>query len=183
MMRDSSPQDIEGLLANKESSSWSDVGDPTSPTTTAAHFTRRTTVSPKRWQKHFSVIIAVLAVTNIITLCAVFILLPAFRHQQQTRTQPRCVNHPPKGIAPTLAHLAETSPQLVNVTFYPDGTPWREHNSAEADEAWLDYEQASKPFFLSFFLFLIHFTSSQSNYLDIQLLYPSRCRNPRFMHY
>lgn len=147
MMRDPSPQDTEGLLSNKEFSTWSEFESPSS--TTTAHFTRRTTALSKKWQKHFPVISAVLVVTNIVTLGAVFILLLAFQQQQQIQTLTRCVNHPPKGIAPTLAHLAETSPQLVNVTFYPDGTPWREHNSTKADETWLDYEQASKPFFLS----------------------------------
>ncbi|KAI0398004.1 hypothetical protein F5Y17DRAFT_413128 [Xylariaceae sp. FL0594] len=142
-MKDFSTEDTKGLLFSRESSSWSE--SESLPTSTPPFSRGRATTLSQKWQRRFPVISVVLAVTNIITLGALFVLLLAFR-QQAHEPQIRCVNHPPKGITPTLTHLAETSPQLVDVTFYPDGSPWRKHNSTEADEIWADHEQANRGF-------------------------------------
>lgn len=126
-MRDPAGQDTEGLLPKEHL-----LGAE------STQFTGRTgrTVL-KSWKKHSLTITTILGITNTVTLSAFLFLLAT----RQSHTP--CVNQPPKGIAPTLAHLAqEHRPQLLNVTFYPDGTPWREHNSTKADEVWAEYTQA-----------------------------------------
>ncbi|KAI1739813.1 hypothetical protein F4680DRAFT_466302 [Xylaria scruposa] len=129
-MRDSTEQDTEGLLPKEH---WLE--------TETTQFTRRKML--KSWQKHSLAILSILGITNILTLGALMFLLAT----RQLHTL--CVNQPPKGVAPTLSHLARNiRPQLLNVTFYPDGTLWREHNSSEADEVWADYTQADGGFIM-----------------------------------
>lgn len=125
-MRDPTAQDTEGLLPKEH---WPEVE--------TTQLTRRTRL--KSWQKHSMTILTILGITNIVTLGAVLFLLTT----RESHTP--CVNRPPQGVAPSLAHLAQKpKPELLNVTFYPDSTPWREHNSTEADEVWADYTQAGK---------------------------------------
>ncbi|KAI0491013.1 hypothetical protein F4859DRAFT_508803 [Xylaria cf. heliscus] len=129
-MRDSTAQDTEGLLPKEH---WSEIE--------TKQLTRRITL--KNWQKHSLAILTILGITNIVTLGAVLFLIAT--RQSQTP----CVNRPPQGVTPSLAHLGgKPSPKLLNVSFYPDNTPWREHNSTEADEAWADYTQADGGFIM-----------------------------------
>ncbi|KAI1815966.1 hypothetical protein GGS20DRAFT_275679 [Poronia punctata] len=130
-MRSPSPEDTEGLLPKEEQQQQQQYHEEP---------------PRKRTTSYSSIItISILTITNIITIILLF-LLPS------TKSKPsRCVNTPPKGITPTLSHLATTSPQLINVTFYPDDleeTPWRQHNSTKADDIWADYEQADKGFIM-----------------------------------
>lgn len=127
-MRDPTGQDTEGLLPKEHL-----LGVETT------QFTGRTVL--KSWQKHSLTILTILGITNIITLGAALFLLAT----RQSHTP--CVNQPPQGIAPSLAHLSrKPKSQLLNVTFYPDGTPWREHDSIEADEVWAEYTQAGESY-------------------------------------
>ncbi|KAJ8131584.1 hypothetical protein O1611_g2040 [Lasiodiplodia mahajangana] len=129
-MRDPTAQDTEGLLPKQD---WLEAESTQS--------TRRATL--KNWQKYSLAILTVLGITNIITFGAVVFLLSS----RQSHTA--CVNQPPQGVAPSLAHLAgKPRPEVLNVSFYPDGTPWREHNSTEADEVWAEYTQADGGFIM-----------------------------------
>ncbi len=101
--------------------------------------------APRGWRKSFRqntcsfVLLPVLVLSNIITLRAVISLLAS----RQPSTPP--VNHPPTGVAPTLAHLIQKpEPRFWNYSFYDDGSWLRKHDSVEADQAWYDYTQVGK---------------------------------------
>ncbi|KAI0439359.1 hypothetical protein F4803DRAFT_47623 [Xylaria telfairii] len=129
-MMDPRAQDAEGLLPKEH---WSEIE--------TTQLTGRTRL--KSWQKHYMTVFTILSITNIVTLGAVLFLLAT------RQSHIPCVSRPPQGVAPTLAYLAQRPrPELINVSFYPDNTPWREHNSTEADEVWADYTQADGGFIM-----------------------------------
>jgi hypothetical protein len=85
----------------------------------------------------------ILIVSNVITVIVVVVLMLISRQPSSDSSPP--VNHPPKGVAPTLAHLAQhTEPRVWNYSFYDDGSWTRKHDSVEADRMWMNYTQVGK---------------------------------------
>ena len=134
-MRNSLEKDTEGLLSDQDARSsesseisWPDISE--------------TSKRPLRDWRLPSIPIIFLCITNITTLAFLFITIPS----SHTRPTCRALNHPPTGVAPTLAHLVrEPSPELFNVTFYPHDQPFRQRNTIENDKLWEEYTQSSRP--------------------------------------
>ncbi|KAI0023019.1 hypothetical protein F4780DRAFT_787619 [Xylariomycetidae sp. FL0641] len=129
-MKSSLDQDTEGLLPK---GSHSDT-DESLPVWHRGPESWRTALRKHRCA---ALVIAALAFTNVATLAFTFFSLGGRQEHYP------CVNEPPSGVAPTLAHLAQKqTAQLLNVTFYPYDNLFRKHDSVEADELWADYAQS-----------------------------------------
>ncbi|EFW99947.1 hypothetical protein CMQ_265 [Grosmannia clavigera kw1407] len=95
----------------------------------------------QKWRKYWStsrssiVVTGALATSNLVALLVILHLLAV---------RPLCdlpLNEPPQRVTPSLAHLVRKPvPEFINVTFFPDGSFFRQHNSKEADAKWDEYD-------------------------------------------
>ncbi|KAI1813966.1 hypothetical protein GGS20DRAFT_598566 [Poronia punctata] len=131
-MRDSSPDDVQGLLEKTEER-WSEETPQA----------QDEVCSRRHGSSSSSAIVPILSITNLTTIGIIIYLLATTRSQSQSPDQ--AINQPPQGVTPSLAHLIQhPQPTLFNVTFYPDETtPWRGHNSSETDKAWREYGETA----------------------------------------
>ena len=76
-----------------------------------------------------------LVVYNIVITLAVLFMV---RNKGTTKSLP--LNQPPTGVTPSVAHLiTEPAAHFINISWFPDGQFYRDHDSDELDAKWADY--------------------------------------------